>query len=49
MDLDIFTTPFIAVRDFLDLGGDVLTLITVTIFFMWLLIFERMLLSLIHI
>jgi biopolymer transport protein ExbB len=41
MDFDIMT-PLTAVRDFLDLGGDVLTLITVVIFFMWLLIVERL-------
>jgi biopolymer transport protein ExbB len=40
--MDFLMAPLEAVRDFLDLGGDVLTLITVTIFFMWLLIFERM-------
>jgi biopolymer transport protein ExbB len=32
----------IAVRDFLELGGDVLTLIAITIFAMWIMIVERM-------
>lgn len=39
MDL---TMPFEAVRDFLELGGDVLTLIALTIFGMWALIVERL-------
>jgi biopolymer transport protein ExbB len=34
--------PFEAVRDFLELGGDVLTLIAFTIFGMWALIVERL-------
>jgi biopolymer transport protein ExbB len=34
--------PFEAVRDFLELGGDVLTLIAMTIFGMWALIAERL-------
>ena len=40
--MDDFLVPLEAVRDFLDMGGDVLTLITVTIFFMWVLIVERL-------
>ena len=32
----------IAVRDFMELGGPVLNLIAITIFFMWLLIVERL-------
>ena len=40
--MDDLTAPWVAVRDFLDLGGDVLTLITVVIFFMWVLIVERL-------
>jgi biopolymer transport protein ExbB len=39
--MDFLTVPFEAVRDFLELGGDVLTLIALTIFGMWALIFER--------
>lgn len=37
-----FIEAFEAVRDFLELGGPVLTLIGWTIFFMWALIAERM-------
>lgn len=40
--MDWLALPFTAVRDFLDLGGDVLSLITVNIYFMWLLIVERL-------
>ena len=40
--MDDLMVPLEAVRDFLDMGGDVLSLITVTIFFMWLLIVERL-------
>ena len=40
--MDDLMVPLEAVRDFLDMGGDVLTLITVTIFFMWILIVERL-------
>jgi len=40
--MDELMVPLEAVRDFLDIGGDVLTLITVTIFFMWVLIVERL-------
>jgi len=40
--MDVIMVPLTAVRDFLDIGGDVLTLITVTIFFMWVLIIERL-------
>ena len=39
--MDFLTAPFEAVRDFLELGGDVLTLIAVVIFGMWALIAER--------
>ena len=39
--MDFLIAPFVAVRDFLELGGDVLTLIAITIFAMWLLIIER--------
>ena len=37
-----FVNPFIAVRDFMELGGFVLTIIAVTIFGMWALIIERL-------
>ena len=37
-----FIDAFEAIRDFLELGGPVLTLIAWTIFAMWALIFERM-------
>jgi biopolymer transport protein ExbB len=40
--MDLLTIPFEAVRDFLELGGDVLTLIALTIFGMWALIIERL-------
>jgi len=40
--MDWLTAPIIAVQDFLDLGGDVLTVIAVTIFAMWMLIIERL-------
>jgi biopolymer transport protein ExbB len=40
--MDWLTLPFEAVRDFMELGGDVLTLIAVTIFGMWALIVERL-------
>ncbi|WP_446831739.1 MotA/TolQ/ExbB proton channel family protein [Candidatus Foliamicus sp.] len=33
---------FEAVRDFIELGGDVLFLIALTIFLMWMLVFERL-------
>jgi biopolymer transport protein ExbB len=33
---------FIAVRDFLEMGGQVLNLIAVVIFLMWMLILERL-------
>ena len=36
-----FVDAFEAVRDFMELGGDVLTLIAITIFAMWILIVER--------
>jgi biopolymer transport protein ExbB len=39
--MDLLVAPFEAVRDFMELGGDVLTLIAVVIFLMWVLIFER--------
>ncbi len=32
---------FAAVRDFLELGGNVLVLITILVFFMWIMILER--------
>ncbi len=40
--MDWLTTPFVAVRDFMELGGDVLTMIAITIFVMWVLIVERL-------
>ncbi|MDP6436530.1 MAG: MotA/TolQ/ExbB proton channel family protein [Gammaproteobacteria bacterium] len=40
--MDFIVAPIEAVRDFLELGGDVLSLITVTIFAMWVLIVERL-------
>jgi len=40
--MDWLILPFEAVRDFMELGGDVLTLIAVTIFAMWVLILERL-------
>jgi len=40
--MDWIMGPFEAVRDFMELGGDVLTLIAITIFLMWFLIIERM-------
>jgi biopolymer transport protein ExbB len=40
--MDFLTMPFESVRDFLELGGDVLTLIAWTIFGMWALIVERL-------
>lgn len=40
--MDWLIAPIEAVRDFLELGGDVLTLIAVTIFAMWALIIERL-------
>lgn len=40
--MDALTMPLTAVRDFLELGGDVLTLIAITIFAMWVLIAERL-------
>ena len=36
------TDIFIAVRDFLEMGGQVLNLIAVVIFLMWMLILERL-------
>ncbi|MBT8421573.1 MAG: MotA/TolQ/ExbB proton channel family protein [Gammaproteobacteria bacterium] len=41
--MDWLTTPITAVRDFMELGGPVLTVIAVTIFAMWVLIIERLL------
>ena len=35
------TETFIAVRDFLEMGGQVLNVIAVVIFLMWMLILER--------
>jgi biopolymer transport protein ExbB len=40
--MDLLTIPYESVRDFLELGGDVLTLIALTIFGMWALIVERL-------
>jgi len=40
--MDVIMAPIEAVRDFMELGGDVLTLIAVTIFMMWALIVERL-------
>jgi len=40
--MDVLMVPLEAVRDFMELGGDVLTLIAITIFFMWVLIIERL-------
>ncbi|HJP39916.1 MAG TPA: MotA/TolQ/ExbB proton channel family protein [Gammaproteobacteria bacterium] len=37
-----FSNTFVAVRDFMELGGPILTLIGWVIFAMWALIFERM-------
>jgi biopolymer transport protein ExbB len=41
--MDFLMMPFESVRDFLELGGDVLTIIALTIFGMWALIAERLL------
>ncbi len=40
--MDWLLMPIEAVRDFLELGGDVLSLIAITIFAMWVLIIERL-------
>jgi len=40
--MDWLIAPFTSVRDFLELGGGVLTLIAITIFAMWVLIVERL-------
>ena len=40
--MDWLIAPFTAVRDFVELGGDVLSLIAVVIFAMWVLIVERL-------
>jgi len=40
--MDFVLAPLEAVRDFMELGGDVLSLIALTIFMMWVLIAERM-------
>lgn len=40
--MDWLFMPIAAVRDFLEMGGDVLSLIAVTIFAMWVLIIERL-------
>jgi len=37
-----FFDAFEAIRDFVELGGDVLFLIALTIFLMWMLVFERL-------
>ena len=40
--MDLFVLTFESVRDFLELGGDVLVVIAITIFGMWALIVERL-------
>jgi biopolymer transport protein ExbB len=40
--MDWLLVPIVAVRDFLEMGGDVLMLIAITIFAMWVLIIERL-------
>ncbi len=40
--MQFFVTAFEAIRDFMELGGDVLTLIAIVIFAMWVLIVERL-------
>jgi biopolymer transport protein ExbB len=40
--MDWLIAPITAVRDFMELGGDVLTIIAITIFAMWVLIVERL-------
>ena len=40
--MDFILAPIESVRDFLELGGDVLGLIALTIFAMWVLIVERL-------
>ena len=40
--MDALMVPLEAVRDFMELGGDVLTIIAVTICLMWVLIIERL-------
>ncbi len=40
--MDALIVPLEAVRDFMEMGGDVLTLIAITIFLMWVLIIERL-------
>lgn len=39
----MFFEAFVAIRDFMELGGPVLTLIGINILLMWVLIFERIL------
>lgn len=40
--MQLFIDAFEAVRDFMELGGFVLTLIAITLFVMWMLILERL-------
>lgn len=40
--MDWLTIPLTAVRDFMELGGDVLSVIAIVIFVMWVLIIERL-------
>ena len=40
--MQFFVTAFEAIRDFMELGGDVLTIIAIVIFAMWVLIVERL-------
>lgn len=40
--MDWLIMPIEAVRDFMELGGDVLSLIAITIFAMWVMILERL-------
>jgi len=40
--MDWLNAPIVAVRDFMELGGPVLTVIAITIFAMWVLILERL-------
>ena len=40
--MQFLVTAFEAIRDFMELGGDVLSLIAIVIFAMWVLIVERL-------
>lgn len=40
--MDLLIAPLTAVRDFMELGGNVLVLIAITIFAMWIFIVERL-------